>query len=447
MLPLKILLRCLTICVSAWYFYRVLKPRISFCRTLLCIGLVLAVFQTAYFLWPESDLFSSDANALLSVGVLLLAAVVCILTLRAITRRRISEILLFYSLWLLIAVASSLLLFTLSAAFGGERVSTVAAREWNDFFSAFIAAVLQMGLMIAVSEAVSHYVERQTVELRFSQFMPVLGAEAASAVILLVFMRESDQYRRMLPALAVLLLLYAIADGVLFSAFRAFVKNSELTHEVELLQQMQRLQKEYYQSLHTQMQDMRHLRHDYQNVLQTLDLLIEEGEAEKARGFAAECSASLTGNGTIAATGNDILDAVLYAKATEANGLGVSFTAELVLPEPMRIADTDVMAVFANLLDNALEYTAKLPDGGERQVGVTGAVRAGLWVLTFANTYLEAEPPTFETTKTDRAQHGYGMSIVRGVVQKYNGTLSAAVADGRLSITVTLNSALENCNR
>ena len=442
-LALNIIIKLLVIGVSVLYFSRVLKPKNGYWRMLFSAGLIMAAFQAVYLIWPPCYVFSSDARPLLSAGMTALEAAFTILTLYAVTNSRIVEILLFYCLSLLISVVASLLLFALSAAFSSQSVSAVAATQWNDFFRSFIAAVLQMGLLIAAGEAISHYLRKQMAELRFSQFVPVLGTQAASAVILIVLMRESGLYSRMLPALAVLIVLYVIADAVLTSAFRAFVKNSELRHEVDALRQMQTLQKEYYLSLDAQFQNAQRMRHDYKNVLLTIDALLEKGETERARAFAADCQSKLASGGKAFYTGNEVLDAVLNNKAREAARRGARFQAELVLPEPLAVADVDLMSLFSNLLDNALEYVDTLPSGGERTVGVTGTVGTGLWALRFFNTYLELSPPDFLTTKDDKMRHGYGMGIVRAIVSAYNGTCNAAVSERQLTITVTLNTACE----
>lgn len=442
MIPLlDAFIRIMVIGASVLYFQRVLKARRSFSRALLVLGVPLALFQLLYVLFPACDLYASAAHPVLSVLAALMEAAAILLLLRRITDSTWAEIFLFYSLYLLVLVASSLLLFSLSALFSGEKVAQLVATRWNDVFSRLISSVLQMSLLLSLAEGVSQLYKKQLPELRLAQFVPVFGAQAASAVVLIVMMRESGMQARMLPALAVVLGLYCVADGVLLSAFRAFTKNSELIQEVHTLREMQSLQKEHYLSMHAQLVSAQRMRHDYKNVLQTLDLLLEKGEAVRAQAFAASCGEALDPGGLCAYTGNEILDAVLSSKAQAAQRDGVRFSVELMLPDPIGIADVDLMSIFSNLLDNALEHVAQIGDR-PRAVDVSGTVRAGLWVLTFANTYLGDRPPDFVTSKPNKALHGYGMGIVRSIVDQYGGKLSASVEAERLLLTVILNPSL-----
>lgn len=437
------LLRLMLILASALYFQRTLRPKRRYWVMLLVLGLVMAAFQAIYRIWPACYLFASDAHTLLSVVVTVIEAAATVLALKLLTTSRWPEIILFYSLSLLISIAASLLLFLLSSLLNGEKVAALVATQWNDFFSLFISTILQIGLLLAAAEAVSHYVKKQAAELRFSQFAPTLGAQAASLVILAVLMRETGLYARMLPVLAVLLALYGVADLVLISAFRAFVRNSELARELDALRQMQSMQKDYYLSMDAQLKNAQRMRHDYNNVLQTVDALLARGEAEQARGFAAECRETLESGGMIAYTGNEILDAVLNNKAAEARAHDIRFSVELLLPDPLPIADVDIMSVFSNLLDNALAYVERLPADGGRFVEVSGAVRAGLWVLEFSNAYEGTQVPDFSTTKADKAQHGFGMGIVRTIAKKHGGSVAAEAENGRLSIRIILNTSFE----
>lgn len=49
----------------------------------------------------------------------------------------------------------------------------------------------------------------------------------------------------------------------------------------------------------------------------------------------------------------------------------------------------------------------------------------------------------FSTTKEDRMRHGWGLKSVRQTVQRYNGSLSLEVAEGRFAASVMMFFALK----
>ena len=427
---------------TAAYLRRVLEPRTTRGRMLAILSLILSAIAVFYRMVPRLYYLSSEAAPTASMAVALLEAALVIGLLKLLTRDGWAKILLFYSLSLLISVLSSLAPFALLGLFGGESVPTLVASRWNDLLLSFISAVLNATLLIVAGEAVSHYVRRQTVELKWGQFAPVVGAQAVSLILCAgVAQGGAGAKGRLTIVLAILVVIYALVDAVQIWAFRAVVKNSELTREIDALRKYQQLQRDYYLSVAEQMRAARRLRHDYRNTLLTMDALIDGGEVERARLLAVESGELLSAVGPGYYTGNDILDAVLNGKAREAQRDGIAFSVDLTLPAPLNISDVDLMSIFANLLDNAIEYERGLPEGAEKCVAVSGGVRAGLWALTFSNAYSGRTKPSFETTKRERTEHGHGREIVRTILQRYDGTFSDRVENGMYTVDLTLNVA------
>lgn len=440
-LPFQILIALAQVVVAAYYYDRVLGQGLRFRRFLLFPGLLLLGFQIAYFLHPEWYFLSSEAEPHASVATALLEATAVVASLRISTKRPLSEAIFFVSLRALIMVVSSLLPFAVFALFAGDSVAYLVAAQWNDLLFSAVSAVLDMGLLIAAAEAVARYVRCQTVELRWGQFMPVIGAQAVSLLLISALQQDGGQYARTLAELAVLLVIYVIADAVLLTALRAMAKNSELERDVTNLLQQQTMQKEYYLSLHEKLQTVRRMRHDYRNTLETIDALLASGEATKALHFAEESQSVLDPGGLSIYTGNEILDAVLNNKAERARQAHIDFSLQLTLPRPLRIADTDLMSIFGNLLDNAIEYVAGLPEQAVRSIEIWDSIHAGFWTIRFVNSYAGTEIPTFLTTKADEKLHGQGMGIVRSIAGRYDGAMHANVDNGKLTIAITLSVA------
>ena len=439
---LQIAIRIGLILATVLYYDRVLEPKRSFPCLLLSLGLLLFLFEVLYVYKPELNYLSANAMPLLSAVVTLAEAFFVMVSLRILTRSGWMRILMFYCLALLISVLSSLLPFALFGLFTGENVAYLVAARWNDLAISLISTVLRIALLIGSAELVGRYLNRQTAELRWSQFAPAIGAQAVSLILCIALTQEDLPARALLiTVLAILITIYGLADAVLFQSFRAFVKNSELADQLRAAERQQALQKEYYLSISDQMKTVRRLRHDYKNSMLTMTALMERGETEQARTMADSYKTLLDAAGPGFYSGNEILDTVLNVKAQEAEKLGIAFSAQLSLPFPLRVSDMDLMSVFSNMIDNALEYVRELPRPDKPLVDVSAEVRAGLWVITFQNTYCGDALPSFATTKGDAAAHGQGRAIVRSIVEKYDGTFSDLLQDGMYAAVLTMNIA------
>ena len=140
-------------------------------------------------------------------------------------------------------------------------------------------------------------------------------------------------------------------------------------------------------------------------------------------------------------TGNDALDTILTEKglACRTAGITLSCIADGKALEFMSAADT--YALFGNALDNAIEAVAPLPEG-ERTISLVVRRVAGVVSIHVENP-CSAEPTLRsdglpETTKGDRANHGFGVRSMRLTVERYGGTLTTLAEGGRFHVNAII---------
>ena len=108
------------------------------------------------------------------------------------------------------------------------------------------------------------------------------------------------------------------------------------------------------------------------------------------------------------------------------------------------MSPTDLYALFGNALDNALEAARKVEEGRGRYISVVVRRAAGMVVVHVENSFA-GEAPTFvdglpQTTKADRANHGFGTLSVRRIAERYGGTATMACQGQVFTLDVLLAS-------
>lgn len=140
-------------------------------------------------------------------------------------------------------------------------------------------------------------------------------------------------------------------------------------------------------------------------------------------------------------TGNEALDVVLTDAALRCNGAGISFTclADASLLSGMETAD--IYSLFGNAVDNAVEYlrTVEL-DGKFLRIHVEAK---GGFTLIRAENYFQGQllrdaEGALQTTKRERAGHGYGIKSMELIAQKYGGTLTIKAEDHMFQLLILL---------
>lgn len=143
-------------------------------------------------------------------------------------------------------------------------------------------------------------------------------------------------------------------------------------------------------------------------------------------------------------TGNAALDTILSEKRLLCDQAGVELSVMADGEALASMSPTDLYALFGNALDNALEAARKVEEGRGRYISVVVRRAAGMVVVHVENSFA-GEAPTFvdglpQTTKADRANHGFGTLSVRRIAERYGGTATMACQGQVFTLDVLLAS-------
>lgn len=181
----------------------------------------------------------------------------------------------------------------------------------------------------------------------------------------------------------------------------------------------------------------RKITHDFQNHLAALSDLLPRDAAPAAARYLDELQSAQTGRILTVNTRHPAIDAVLNQKAHHAETCGIDIQFEVNDLSALQIRETDCTLVLANLLDNAIEACAKLPQP-ERCIEVkallenTEMADNGALFLSILNT----SPPVqivnghIATTKEKPELHGFGLPNVKEVLARYGVVPYMCFRDG-----------------
>ena len=201
------------------------------------------------------------------------------------------------------------------------------------------------------------------------------------------------------------------------------------------------LQQNYDEEISRQYTEMRQIWHDFQNHLLTIQALNESGDREGADQYVKDLNESILKNQLAAKTGCTPVDLLLYKKQQMARELETSLrlTIRCHLGD-MKFAAYDLCSVLGNLLDNALEACAELPLDG-RNVELELKQQQGMLLISCKNPYAgerEGNNGKFASTKEEKSGHGIGLSSVRQVCKKYQGTMEISTENQEFKVHLLL---------
>lgn len=206
--------------------------------------------------------------------------------------------------------------------------------------------------------------------------------------------------------------------------------NQKRYYEQKALENEYYLQAElrYFQARQKDQEAVRRLRHDMKNHLFCIQDLLSRGEKQELAAYLEELNTRLSKNAGDISLGNEIADAICWEKARLAEEKGIRITADGKISSKAEILPTDICTIFANALDNALEY---LENSGLANPWIHIGIQnqGNLLCLVFENPVADniVLPVEGKTTKNPQHHQGLGLSNIRQAAERYQGTLRTEV--------------------
>lgn len=229
-----------------------------------------------------------------------------------------------------------------------------------------------------------------------------------------------------------------IAFFILFDYIILFDENKK---KLDIMQKQIAQEQQYHQILLNKHQQFQGMRHDMQKHFNTLAGLIKNGHYKEAERFAENQSGKLAATSTIE-TGVPLLDTILTIKEEEAKRFHCTFysyTSDII--EIPQVDIDDLASLLSNILDNALDAIQKIPLIEQRKIWVQIIQENKYLKICIRNTVMENIPiqnNTLFTTKQNKELHGFGLSNLKRITEKYNGSYYLTCKNKIFSTTILL---------
>lgn len=260
---------------------------------------------------------------------------------------------------------------------------------------------------------------------------------AAISVLLLIWQLyvsvDIPSYYLLLFSLICLFLLLSVI--LLFVSYQSTVQKENtirfLQSEADRIETDQR----YYSVLEKQNENLRIYAHDMKKHLNAIRALNQDAQIDS---YLDQMSERLREYSQIGNSGNRMLDVICSKYAAECETKHIELHTDFRTANFSYIEDYDLVTVFGNLLDNAVEAAEKAE---ERYITVKTAQKNHYDVVVIQNSCAvppQAENRELQTTKERRELHGLGLKSVSGVLQKYGGDYDWSFDSTKMQFCVTV---------
>lgn len=206
-----------------------------------------------------------------------------------------------------------------------------------------------------------------------------------------------------------------VAALAVFFALRRYEEKRLERYQNDLLER-------HYHEVETMYRQMRGWRHDLKNHLTTMQIHLQNGDMARLKSYLEQLNQELLTVDTVLKTGNVMMDAILNSKLTLAREKQIRLDATARVPKELPFADTDICVVVGNLMDNAIEACAQIPEAERRFIRVYIGMLKGQLYISVTNAVggaLRRSGKTYLSTKS--SAHGFGLWRIDRIAEKYGG--------------------------
>lgn len=231
--------------------------------------------------------------------------------------------------------------------------------------------------------------------------------------------------------LVLLLCLYFV---MLFYA--NYMKEKEMRSMLELKDQLVRSEYEMVKQLQAEQEA---LSHNMRNHLLILDNMLREGRTDEAGAYIRQLGTPLQSLSPAVWTSTPTLDVLLNHTRSRCSLSGIRFTVQADALDLSPMEDQDICSLFSNLLDNAYEAAARMPEG-QSWIHVKIRRIKKMIFIDISNSASQApcrRNGRIVSNKQDSRLHGIGLNSAGMSAQKYGGQLESGYKDSVFSVRVS----------
>lgn len=281
----------------------------------------------------------------------------------------------------------------------------------------------------------------------------------ASQVVCVAGIATSTMLLHLEPATLFLALTLGVAciplDSLLFTALGKAEYADALREKARLLKAQIDAERMGARGLVSVENEARDIRRKIAEQLHELDAQLSRGEVASS-GQRVDEIIVLASRKSLRVCDHVALDALMSLKMRGFEAKGVNMECSLKVPAELSISNSELCALVSNMLDNALNACEDV-DRGKRFVVFRASVKGSYLVLDMRNSKSASEGgegremtrrgildrirfAEEQTSGGSLAEHGWGLSVIDTIVQRYDGAVSLERSKGgfRMSVMVDL---------
>ena len=432
--------------ITGIYFGKFVCPYIKKKKGAVAVSIVyITIMLVLYMIPPQIDNFSAY----------LIGVIAAFLVMYAEDRRNIYQkiflAITFFSIrWLTVAMAARLDdLVTKALVFRNMS----AEKVWLQYGLYVGTRVLDIVLCIAfiavaiglINKAYIYKKDEMSVKEMVMLIIPSLVGVTGYGILqyyLMIYERDTgknliDTYG-FYGALSFLhYLISIVAILVVIVMFQNWKEMQEEQRGQELVLNQISDMKKHIEEVEKLYRDIRSMRHDMGNHIQTLEHLVAHNNMDDATEYLEHLKNEWDKVSPEIKTGSPVIDVILMEKLRQAKERQIRFLSDFHYPQNTKLNAFDLSVIMNNALNNCMENVS----GDDPYISISSFRKNSIFMITIKNSFWgqlnfgDSDLP--ETTKSGR-EHGMGLNNIRRVARMYMGDISLEQGNEEVILSIMM---------
>lgn len=432
--------------ITGIYFGKFVCPYIKKKKGAVAVSIVyITIMLVLYMIPPQIDNFSAYL-----IGVIAAFLAMYVEDRRNIYQKIFLAITFFSIRWLTVAMAGRLDdLVTKALVFRNMS----AEKVWLQYGLYVGTRVLDIVLCIAfiavaiglINKAYIYKKDEMSVKEMVMLIIPSLVGVTGYGILqyyLMIYERDTgknliDTYG-FYGALSFLhYLISIVAILVVIVMFQNWKEMQEEQRGQELVLNQISDMKKHIEEVEKLYRDIRSMRHDMGNHIQTLEHLVAHNNMDDATEYLEHLKNEWDEVSPEIKTGSPVIDVILMEKLREAKERQIRFLSDFHYPHNTKLNAFDLSVIMNNALNNCMENVS----GDDPYISISSFRKNSIFMITIKNSFGgqlnfgDSDLP--ETTKSGR-EHGMGLNNIRRVARMYMGDISLEQGNEEVILSIMM---------
>ena len=432
--------------ITGIYFGKFVCPYIKKKKGAAAVSIVyITIMLVLYMIPPQIDNFSAYL-----IGVIAAFLAMYVEDRRNIYQKTFLAITFFSIRWLTVAMAARLDdLVTKALVFRNMS----AEKVWLQYGLYVGTRVLDIVLCIAfiavaiglINKAYIYKKDEMSVKEMVMLIIPSLVGVTGYGILqyyLMIYERDTgknliDTYG-FYGALSFLhYLISIVAILVVIVMFQNWKEMQEEHREQELVLNQISDMKKHIEEVEKLYRDIRSMRHDMGNHIQTLEHLVAHNNMDDATEYLEHLKNEWDEVSPEIKTGSPVIDVILMEKLREAKERQIRFLSDFHYPQNTKLNAFDLSVIMNNALNNCMENVS----GDDPYISISSFRKNSIFMITIKNSFGgqlnfgDSDLP--ETTKFGK-EHGMGLNNIRRVARMYMGDISLEQGNEEVILSIMM---------